>query len=199
MKNFKAVYPNNKAFTLIELILGISIMSILMMCLYSILHFSINASKLNNERDDILLNGRYAASYLKEEIQSADKIIHISKFKNLDRDYPQNIGFVILKETIDEKTNKKTNYNYSTYYLKGDSLIRIACNRGSDNYPHSNFFGGHNKVCSKINKLEKFNYNSNKNVLNIKISLNNGQKNFDFKSDLFLNCPIDLSQGGADE
>lgn len=197
MRSFKGVYLNKKGFSLLEMILGICITSILIMCLYSVLHFSMNTLKSNDLRDDMLLNGRYALIYIKEEINSADKIIHISKFKNLDSTYPVNIGFVILKKT---GQSININYNYITYYLKEDSLFRVACNiEGTDKYPSNFYNGGNNKLFSNIKSLDKFIYNEDKNILSLKLTSNNGQEDFEFKSDIYLNCPIDLDNGGENE
>lgn len=196
MKSLRQAYPNKKGFSLIELVLGITIASILLMCLYSLLIYNIKLSKMTDEKDDALSNGRYALLYIKDEIKSADKIIDISKFKNLDERYPNNIGFVILHETIDEE---KTNYNYNTYYLKEDKLVRLACNWPRASYPRRDFFAGHNDLCKGLKSLEKFVYDSNKNVLKIRLTLNNGREDHNFKSDVFLNCPLDLRDGGQDE
>lgn len=191
MKSFRGVYLNKKGLCLLELILGICITSILLMCFYSILIYTINISKISDENDIVLSNGRYALLYIKDEIKHADKIVHISKFENLNETFPQNIGFVILEKTTE--TSGKTNNNYKTYYLKNNCLVRLACNTESFKYPSKDSFGGYNELCKGISSLEKFNYDTNKNILNIKLSLKDGTKDFEFKSDIYLNCPVDLN------
>lgn len=196
MKSSKQVYLNRKGFSLMELILGICITSILLMCFYSLLHYAINTSKISDAKDNILTNGRYALLYIKEEVKNADRIVDITKFKDLDEYYPQNIGFVILEKSNIEAG--KINHNYKTYYLNDNKLVRLACNVETSKYPSENFFAGYNELCKGLKLLEKFNYNTDKNVLKIRLTLNNGSKDFDFKSDVFLNCPIDLNDGGED-
>lgn len=151
--------------------------------------------EISDQKDISLTNGRYAILYIKEEVKNADKIIHISKFKDLDEGYPENIGFVIQENKI--LSSGKLNYNYKTYYLKGDQLVRLACNLESyADYPSKAHFSGHNEVCRGLDSLEKFIYDRDKNILKIKISLNQGTKDFEFKSDVFLTCPLDLDSGG---
>lgn len=192
MKNLQGVYLNKKGFSLIELILGICLSSILLMCFYSLLHYTMNISKIHDEKDTILTNGRYALLYIKDEIKNCDKIIDIKKFEGLDETYPENIGFVIMKITKD-KYNKLI-YKYFTYFLKNDILVRIGCEVNNPNYlPDQSDFSGHNTLCNKMDSLEKFNYNPDKNILKIKLSLNNGAKTLDFKSDIYLNCSVDLN------
>lgn len=198
MKSLRQAYLNRKGFSLIELVLGIFITTILFMSLYSLLIYTIKVSKMTDEKDNALSNGRYALLYIKDEIKNADMIIDISKFKDLDESYGDNIGFVILNKNINAD-DREINYNYKTYYLKNDQLVRLACNQGEERYPTKDNFAGYNEICSGLKSLKKFIYDSDKNIIKIRLTLNNGSKDYDFKSDIFLNCPVDLKDGGQDE
>ena len=100
MFNLKHGYLNKKGFTLLELILGIGIMSLLIITFYTILTFNLKVNEKALLEDEILLNGRYILEYIKGEINSADKIIVSDKFEGLDGKFPNNIGFVIDRKSV---------------------------------------------------------------------------------------------------
>jgi len=195
MWNLNLSFQRLKGFSLIELILWLALFSVLMTASISLL---INVNGLINRghnQDTMLLTGQYALDYIKKEILGADRIIPSSKITNLDRIYPNNIGFVILniKAEDNEFTGKKIyTYNYSTYYLKNDQLIRIATNRNDPNYPPAKEFSGYNQLCKGVAKLWKTRLDMvNKMIhLNLTISVANAQEQ-NFKSTIKLNCPID--------
>lgn len=191
MRSFRQAYQNKKGFTLIEVILGICISSILLMCFYSLLNYTSNITKYRDQMDTCLSNGRYALLYIKDEIKNCDKIIDICKIEGLDDLYPENIGFVIMTINDDAK-----NYNYISYYLKDDELRRLACNLDSEDYPLKSDFKGYNVLCKNIKSIDKFNYDFDKNILKIRLTIHDGRKDFNFKSNIFLNCPVDLVYGG---
>lgn len=179
-----------------ELVLGMCITSLLVMSFYTVLHSSIDITGKSNDKDDMLLNGRYALSYIKEEINRGDKIIDMANFPDLKMEYPNNIGFVILDIEFNEGEDR---YNYSTYYLKEDALIRIASNRTNAKYPRAAFFGGHNELCNGVEEIIGFSYNPEKNIMSIGIRFKNKYETKDFKTNMYLNCPMVLDSGGEDE
>lgn len=158
--NLKPQSLNNEGFTLIELILTIALSSLLIITIYSILEFNIKINERNFLEDDMLLNGRYALEYIKEEIATCDRIVVSSKFKNLDEKFPGNIGFVIVNiinynELIvkDEESGGRaeTMYtekecSYTSYYFNNDNLIRINAKDLSDKLPSASAFKGYNLV-----------------------------------------------------
>ena len=101
----------NHGFTLLELLLTLAISSIIITCLYSILNFTTKACKFGDEKDEILLNGRYAIERIKGEVKSAEKIIAIDMVPDLKEKHVDNIGFIIVR--LNSEPGYK--YNYSTY------------------------------------------------------------------------------------
>lgn len=174
-------------FTLIELILSMAIMSILVLCIYSILNFTTNACKIGEEKDEIMLNGQYAIEYIKEEIREAEKIISIDYFSDLKRDYEDNIGFVIMRYF--PKSPEK--YNYSTYYLKNNRIYRLARNTNLDSFPKASSFSGHNLLAENVESIEEtsINYENNTIDLNFLLKGEFGEIK-EFKTSIFVRCPI---------
>ena len=68
-KNNKSlkVKKNNYGFTLIELVLSIAIVATIVIPLYSILNFTIDACKVGDIEDEVLLNGKHAIEYIKRD------------------------------------------------------------------------------------------------------------------------------------
>ena len=187
MKASKLIYQGNKGFTLIELILSLFFAVIIISTLYSILNFSINAAKQGDILDELILNGRYGIEFIKNEIRNADKIISSDLIKDLNQQYPDNIGFVIVKKT-DEI------YSYVTYYSSNDKLVRIAFNSTSKSYPIASKFGGFNEICEYIKTIEDTMLDFKKNMIYLSISMINGKNNnepLEFKTNLYVRCPIE--------
>lgn len=185
MLSLKEVSQKNKGFTLIEFVLGMSLVSIVLCSVFVVLNHSMNIFQYGDESDEILLNGRYAIDYIKNEIMSADKIISSSKFKNLDFEYPTNIGFVIMSKG-------DIRCNYITYYKRNDELTRISCEGLENRYPNSTRFSGFNQVCTLLLDFNKTELKVENNLMeiNLKLGYDNGNT-VDFKSTIFIRCPID--------
>lgn len=198
MFNLKHGYLNKKGFTLLELILGIGIMSLLVITFYTILTFNLKVNEKALLEDEILLNGRYILEYIKGEINSADKIIVSDKFEGLDGKFPNNIGFVIVKVTRYEKTNPKFKDNiyresessYTTYYFKDNNLIRINGKYPSNEFPYVSIFGGYNKLGERL--LESSNIRLEEdNLIHIDLSMGkDGKEIAKFKSTIAPRCPL---------
>lgn len=184
------MFRNNKwsdGFTLLELLLALSISSIIVVCLYSILSFTINTCKLGSGEDEVLLNGRYAIEYIKREIKSAEKVISIDKCEGLNQKYEDNIGFVIMRYI----PNANYKYNYSSYYLKNDIIYRIVANKNNDKYPDRNSFGGHNEVAEYVKSIEGTSINFKTKTIDLVFILKgeNGRE-IKFRSKLSIRCPV---------
>ncbi|QQY80599.1 prepilin-type N-terminal cleavage/methylation domain-containing protein [Keratinibaculum paraultunense] len=178
---------NVKGFTLIEVLLTIAIISILTTICYSILKYTTMVCRKEDMEDDVLLNGKYAIEHIKKEIQTADKIINIDNFKGLSDKYDKNIGFVIFHYFPE----KELKYNYSTYYLKNNSIYRIAINTNSKSYPIGNAFGGHNKVADYVVSIDGTSINFNSNIIELFFILQNiygGNTVFNVK--ITARCPV---------
>ena len=180
----------NKGFTLLELIIGIALSSILMGAVCSIMYFSTNISKLGEIEDEILLNGRYGIEFLKEEIRDVDKIISSDKIVGLNDVFPSNIGFLLMKDSKIEGSDDR--YKFITYYLKDDELIRIARNKKSSTYPKATDLAGYNGICKGVLSIKNTSIDwKNKLVkLNLSVGIENREIHC-FKSTIFIKSEFD--------
>lgn len=208
MCNLAPQYGGKKGFTLVEVILGIAIMSLLIITFYTVLSFNLKVNESSLLEDEILLNGRYVLEYIKEEIISADRIVSSHRFEDLDTKFPTNIGFVIVKvidyEKLESKKddNKKANTekkeyiykekecNYITYYFKEDSIIRISGKAPSNIFPYANLFKGYNQIGEGLLETSNIALQKN-NLINIDLSLGKDKKEIaSFKSTIIVRCPV---------
>lgn len=207
MLKSKLQFQNKSGFTLIELVLGLAITSILIITLYNCLSFVLTTSQKGIEEDQILLNGRYILEYIKEDIGSADKIITSSNFEGLNSTFPTNIGFVILnlKKDRDEKTGKlqdAVTYSYTTYYFKNDSIVRINTKKlihkdiitdtqiFKNKLPKASEFSGYNAIGYDLSSESKISLNK-RNIISLDLSFKNNKSQIsNFKSDVFIRCEV---------
>lgn len=174
-------------FTLIEVILSLAIGSILVLSFYSALDFTTNTCKLEEENDEIMLNGQYAIEYIKVEMKQAEKIISIDCFENLKNEYSDNLGFVIMKYN----PNETYKYNYSTYYFKNNKIYRIAENRRDDILPTNSSFGGHNLLARNVVSIDETNINFDTKIVDLNFVLEGDLgKPKEFKAKIFIRCPV---------
>lgn len=192
-------FQKNKGYLLLELIIGISISMILITSLYSMLDFSISSTALGESMDEVLLNGRYGIEYIKEEIAYADVIICSSKIKNLNLLYPNNIGFVIMQDlknyipkAYESSEDYKYRYRFITYYLTGNRIQRMSCNKDSATYPELKYLTGHNVVCESVLSINQSNVDFKNKLINLSLSVGVDNKEIhNFKSTAYINCNID--------
>lgn len=193
MLNIRQAYANNKGYTLIELILGIFIISILVTSMHSILLFTTNAMEKSDIDDLALYNGRYALDYIQNEIFNSDMIVSSSKFGDLDFVFPNNIGFVSMEKKISYHSNgrvKDVNYNFRTYYQSNDELIRIAYNTPNENLFDTRLFSGYNQVCEGVNYLSNNSMDIESNLINLYIDFSRGNKALAFQRTVKVGCPM---------
>ena len=185
MFNIKHTYLRNKGFTLLEVLLTLGISSIIILSLFSILGFSIDACALGYEKDEIMLNGRYAIEYIKDDIKSANKIIDSSKIIGLNTKFPTNIGFVIM---IDEENG---NYRYITYHLNNNKIVRMACTRLNEEYPSSYYFDGYNDLCEYVEGISNTKFMTELNMICLDFKFKKNSSEMNLKTNIFVRCPID--------
>lgn len=191
MWNIKHTYPLNKGFTLIEVILALAIISMIILPLFSILDFSIKACTAGEQTDELMLNGRYAIEYIKNEIKSADKIISSDKIEGLKAKYPTNIGFVIMISDIGE-TGKILSHNYITYHTKNDILVRIARSVEGEKYPSANYLSGYNDICELVEGIGNTKFTPEQSIISLDFKFKHESgKNLELKTDIYIRCPID--------
>lgn len=192
-------FQRNKGYLLLELVISISITMILIISLYSMFEFTTTTTALGETMDEVLLNGRYGIEYIKEEISYADLIICSSKIKNLNVLYPSNIGFVIMQDlknyipkAYENKEEYKYRYRFITYYLTGNKLQRISCNKDSPIYPEVKYMTGHNVVCESVLSILDSNVDFENKLINLSLSMGKDNKEMHkFKSTDFINCNTD--------
>ena len=186
MWNIRRIFLKNRGFTLIEVILALSISSIVIIPIISILNFCIRACDLGEQKDDLILNGRYATEFIKNEVRTADKIIATEKFSGLNEKYTSNIGFVIMIEEDNDK-----DYRYITYYVKGSELIRIACTRPTDKYPSQSYFGGHNVISEFIDSIEESQFDLDNSLILLDFRFKHRDEDLRVKKDIYIRCLTD--------
>lgn len=186
MSNLKLIFQKSKGFTLIELILSLGLSSIIILSLFNILNFSRNAFSLGNERDELMLNGRYAIEYIKNEVRSAESILPTNKISGLNGHYRENVGFVIMK-----KENHLYN-RFTTYYRKDGKIIRISGTAPINRYPNYTNLEGHNEISEFITSIKdcKLDIENKMIYLDIKLESSNGDE-LNLKSHFLIRCPID--------
>ena len=194
MWSLREVSSRRKAFTIIEFLLGIAIISILLSSIYSLIFFTMNIKDKTDEIDLSLYKGRYAMEYIKKEILSADKIVSSSKFKELDEIFPYNIGFVTVAKERDYDTDgriRAVNYNYRTYYQKDNELIRIAYNSPKDSLYDGRLFTGYNQVITGLKALDRSSLNED-GYIRISFQLDEENNLLIFNSHISIRCPVEF-------
>lgn len=185
MWNIKLIYSKSRGFTLIEIMLFLAISSMVIIPMFSILGFSIKTCHIGEQKDDLILNGRYAVEYVKDEIRMADKIISAEKISGLNKQYPKNIGFVIMI------CEEKGQYRYITYYIKNSKLIRIACTRLTKQYPSQIQFGGHNTISEFIDNMEESKFDPEKSMVFLDFKFKHKSEDLRLMADIYVRCPVD--------
>lgn len=186
MWNIKRILFKDKGFTLIELILALGISSIVIITLFTILNFSARACDLGEQKDDLILNSRYAIEFIKGEVREADKIISPTQIIGLNNKYPNNLGFVVM---IREEGDK---FRYITYYVKDSKLLRIACTRETDIYPIEGDFGGHNTVSEFVDSMEESQFDVENSIVLLDFKFKHRDEELKIKTDIYIICPIDF-------
>ena len=189
MLRIKPTYLKNKGFTLMEVILALGISSIIVASLYSLLDFSTKACINGDKKDQLLLNGRYAIEYIKNEIKGADMIISSDKIYGLDLKYPTNIGFVIV---FIDREEISMEYRYVTYYKNKGRISRVSCSRINEKYPTYSYFKGHNSICEYVDSIDDTRFEPDQEIiyLDFKFKHPDGEE-LNLKSDIYIRCLID--------
>ncbi|NLL82432.1 MAG: prepilin-type N-terminal cleavage/methylation domain-containing protein, partial [Tissierellia bacterium] len=185
---------DKSGFSLIEMVIVIGISSMLLLIILSLYNASTKGLKYTLERDETYLYGRYIVDYIKNEIKQSDVIIKSEKIENLDNKYPTNIGFVIMTDRGENYYNKGyvSRYNFCTYYMKDNILVRIAYNASNGKYPKAVNFGGYNEVYDRVISIDKTRVDYDNKLLELSISLGNSEEQACvFSSTIFLYNNID--------
>lgn len=190
MKILKRSRNANKGYLLMELLLALTVGSLIIISFYTTLNFVVNSCKFGDIENEILLNSRYAIEYIKRDIKTADKVMDINIIPGLNERYKNNIGFVVMKYNPNLKSEMK--YNYSTYYLEDDNLYRAAANRGVPKYPRYTSFSGKNLVAEFVVSIDETKVDWEKQLISLSFLLGGENiQNTEFKTNLKIRCPID--------
>lgn len=188
----KHLLKNKKGYTLIELIVSISLMAVILLIVSSLISFSILTSKNSYYRDDILSNGRYSFEYISGEIRRADKIIDSNKINGFNSKYPYNLGFIIYNYNDTDK-NSKGDYEYTSYFMSDDILYRIKCRKVDEKYPTVDHFIKESGINFLSDNIRENNTIVDFQANNIVLSFIIGDDEFSYKfeSTFNMNCPTD--------
>lgn len=186
---FQNQLNNTSGFSLIELLIGLSIGSIVTASLCSLLLFCNNANEFAEEKEDAMLNGIYAIEYMENEIKKSDEIIAIEKIKGCKENYGNNFGFVILQK--ENKDNDDPYYNYILYYLKGDCIRRDAVTKKTKLLPEAREFSGHNNIVDNVKSIDKSYIDFNGKIISINIVFfSKWNRELKFHTDIQIRCPV---------
>lgn len=188
MWNIKLTYSKSRGFTLIEVILALAILSMVIVPLVAILGFSIRSCDIGEQKDELILNGRYAVEFIKGEVKMADKIICSKKIKGLRSMQPTNVGFVIM---ITENNKNNENYKYITYHIKGSNLIRTACTKSTKTYPTPSELSGYNTIAEFIDNIEESKVDLDQSMIYLDFKLKHRNEVLRINTDIYIRCPID--------
>lgn len=138
-------------FSLIEIIVGLGLVSIVVSSILSVVHLSTIATKNVEEKDRTFISALYSLEYIKDEIKRADEIHRIESCIGLSELYPDNFGFILMEIV---KNNGVTRYNYKTYYLGDGTIKRIAYNNIVRKMPGYTRFSGFNAIAEGISSID---------------------------------------------
>lgn len=185
MWNIRRLLKNNRGFTLIELICGLCIGSIVIGICLSMLTFSSRSNAFAERRDELLYNGNFALEFMKFEIQNADKIIPSHQIKDLNDLFSNNIGFVGMEYKSSNKSS------YFTYYIKNNTLTRIGREIDSDLIMVGGAFSGYNDICEYVESFGETNIDWDNKILYLELKVSDKTIENSFKSTILLNCSLD--------
>ncbi|MDR7870019.1 MAG: hypothetical protein RIN55_04115 [Tissierellaceae bacterium] len=193
MWSLREVYSSKKGFSLIGMVLYFGILSIILITMYSLLFYTSNSYKMIDTIDMSLFEGRYVVEYIKDEILSSDRIISSSNFDTLDFDYPNNIGFVSMEEETvynSDGSISRVNYNFRTYYLNENKLMRMAYNTDNDSIYKFDSKAGHNPISDEVLDISNTNLDLDNSQINLSIIVDQGSNPLIMETSINIRCPI---------
>ena len=185
---------NNKGFTLIELVLSLSLISLILLMVFNLMQYTIMTSNVSNYKDEILTNGRYGLEYMINEIKKADKIIDSSKIRNFNIDYPNNLGFVIYNYYKGD-SNQADRHEFTSYYARDRTLRRIKCSRDIKEYQDIRIFSslssGDNFLCEYLIDVSNTKVNFQDEIINLNLVVGNAEYSYEFNTMVNISCTTD--------
>ena len=125
------------------------------------------------------------------EIERADMIIDSKKVKGFDSRYENSLKFVIYNYNREKSDN---NHEFTSYFIKDNTLNRIRRSNNSGDYTNINFFlgpGGDNFLCESVKDVSKTKVNFEDKLINLSLLVGNDVFSYEFGTILSINCLVD--------
>ncbi|MDO5018054.1 MAG: prepilin-type N-terminal cleavage/methylation domain-containing protein [Lagierella massiliensis] len=170
-----------KGFTLLELLLSLSISLIIISVIGVILGFSLKVLKNDFLYSKNHSSIEYATSYIEKEVGRSLKIYQSSKFPyNLKKD---NLGFVIEILPYEDFST----YDYVYYYMKDDKLYReLLSTRKPLEDGQKPVYKGTNAICENLISVSKSYFDKDKNYINLNFSYREKGKTKTLNSGIYV-------------
>lgn len=161
MKKFLRI----KGFTLIELIIGIGISTILVTMLFSVFKISLSTTAKLSKLDEFENRYQFASQLIRDEVASADFIYKDDEYDSL--------GFILLIVDEERKDTNTENFKYRYIKYKKDekNLYRVALNTNTK-IQKWNYGGTKNLIAKNLKSINHL-VSKEKIVLNFEFELDN--------------------------
>lgn len=162
---------NRKGFTLFEVVVSIGFVGILFSLLFSMLRLTEESSRILQDRDDLMLNGRYATEYIIEDVELGDEVVDMDDYcpENIDKE--NTLGFILINRDRIEGFK----YQYVYYRLSGTTIIRSTYNHNTYRPNRAPSNGGNNNVVHNVCSLNDSGYCSEDQLLLVSIGLKSSE------------------------
>lgn len=190
MPNSKLRETWNKGFTLIELVIGIALTSIIISLSFSVFSFTSKVANGVSVEDDFLLQGRFAIEFIKEEFSKDSpsiksiEIVSMEDYLPEDFLYTDTLGFFIIKE--------EANYKHIFYKLDGETLTRIAFETADKKPNRMPVMRGNNPILEDVIHIGDTYYDKENKLLCLVIRTKNkaNNKEYCFMETIYLKDDI---------
>lgn len=174
----------NRGFTLIEVLLVISIIGIIMFPIGNYLNSIIFIENSIRNKDKLIREGKFGILFIDYEIRNSKKIYDVEEMKGYRREF-DDFGFLIeLDQGI------KNQSTYILYYKKANRIRRRALNREANKCPNfstisNNAYTGDNIILENIADID-VNYNKETNIISFCIGTELGKSLYSFRKDIYI-------------
>lgn len=161
------LFRNRKdGFTLIEVLLGIALLGIVILMVFSMIHFVSMTSDRIIGHDNYLLDGRFALGYIKSDIEEGMDLLPIESIPNITTNYKDNMGFVIRKYN-----SGSDKYQIILYTQNEDALTRHTFSSPLKTPPSFNSNEGYNNIIRNVDSISGCEFDEYNNVLVLSIAI----------------------------
>lgn len=195
MQGFKQQGISSKGFTLIELIISIGLIGILITMSFSVFNFTSSVWNQVSGEDDFLLQGRFAISYIKEDIIEVSSNIKSTEIVSLKDYLPENfyynktLGFFIIKD-------EGLSYKHIFYKVENEILTRVTFSSPNKLPKKVPSVTTHNPILESVSSVNETFYDKERDLLCLIIKTQDKlkDKEYTFMETLYLKD--DLNEGG---